>query len=183
MIRATSTSLACKSKPEVDCLAFRRCFFDVVRTATTSFACNSDPELVLYGVSTPFAPPPPSHPTASWRWFYGVLMQSAPLPPPLHAMASSRWFLYGVEMPFTPPSPPLADRSCSLTPFVHSPRLLFWHRSCVFNLPCMQERATAVNVANATLPTHASTSVYAVDASTIVGAMAVSFSLSCFVNR
>jgi len=119
-------------------------------------------------------PLPPSHATASWSWFYvvfwcrshrhlqqqawggfyGILMQSAPLPPPLHATASLRWFLYGVEMPFTPPSPPSADRSCNLMPFVHfPPHLLFWHRSCVFNLPRMQEWATTINVANATLPT------------------------------
>jgi len=61
-----STSLTCKSKPEVDCLAFRRCFFDVVHTATTSLACNGELELVLCGVLMPFAPPPA---TASLRWF------------------------------------------------------------------------------------------------------------------
>ena len=44
---------------------------DAVCAVTTSLACKSEPEVVFYGVSMPFAsPPPPTHATATqWCFF------------------------------------------------------------------------------------------------------------------
>ncbi|KAF8957649.1 hypothetical protein BDZ97DRAFT_96757 [Flammula alnicola] len=47
--------------------------FDAVCASSTSLACKSKPEVDLYGVSTPFSHlPPPSHANASRRWFCRV---------------------------------------------------------------------------------------------------------------
>src|SRR6266567_4080006 len=96
--------------------------------ASTSLACKSEPEVDLYSVSTPCSPhPPPSHANASRRWFCCLSTPFTHPPPPSHAKASRRWFsttflhppppsrakasqrveLYGVSTPFSPPPLPL----------------------------------------------------------------------------
>jgi len=65
-VRSSSTSLACKSEPEVDLWRF-----ETICMSSTSLACKNEPELGFSCVSTPFAcPPPPSHAKASWRFIH-----------------------------------------------------------------------------------------------------------------
>ena len=84
----STTSLASKRKPEV--VFFRS--FDM--SPTTSLTSNREPEVVFFDISTRHPPPPPpSHPDASWRWFFSTLSPCLPPPPPpSHPNASQRWF-------------------------------------------------------------------------------------------
>jgi len=77
------------SKSELE-VAFR-----LVRAATSSLACKTETEVVFMGFRPPFSqPPPPSHARARRGRFSGVSTPFAPPPAPSLATAKQRWFLW-----------------------------------------------------------------------------------------
>ena len=89
------------------------CGFDPVCAPTTSLACKSETEVAFYGVSTPFAPPPPpSRAKARRRWpFMGFRPRSRPTTS-LACKSEVEVGFCGVSTPFgTPPPPSRASAS------------------------------------------------------------------------
>ena len=71
--------------------------FRVVHTSSTSLACKSKPEVNIHGLLMPFPPPYTSlacqiEPDAD---VHGILALSMPLPPPSHARPN--WWFHGVQ--------------------------------------------------------------------------------------